>query len=237
MLYQVSRNGQMYGPYTLEDLRRYLGSGNVLAGDFCKSEEMAEWKSVGEVLGVAPTGFTQPPYAAGPVYGQAPAGGAADANAYPDPPNLSWGLVILFTFLTCGLFMVVWNIVVSAWMRRVQPNSQALLYYIGGAVLLLVNGGLGTSSGMLTAFAHGHRYYGHPFSILILLAGWIVRLVARLNMKASLEEQYNRVEPVGLTLSGVMTFFFGGVYHQYHLNRINEIKRAIRFGRTRVILR
>jgi hypothetical protein len=37
------------------------------------------------------------------------------------------------------------------------------------------------------------------------------------------------VEPVGLSLSGVMTFFFGGLYFQYHLNRINEMKRLARY--------
>ena len=34
---------------------------------------------------------------------------------------------------------------------------------------------------------------------------------------------------VGLSLSGVMTFFFGGIYFQYHINRINELKRMARY--------
>ncbi len=230
MLYQVSRNGQMYGPYTLEDLRRYLASGNVLATDLCKNDAMPEWKTVGEVLGVAPVaGFTTPtPYATGPVHGQTPVGGAAAANAYPDPPDLSWGLVMLFTILTCGIFMVVWNIIVAAWMRRVQPNSQALLYYIAGAILTLVNGG--ASFGYVMAFQHHRSYQPHILASLIGIASWVVRLIARFSMKASLEQHYNGPEPLGLTLNGAMTFFFGGLYHQYHLNRINEIKRAMRFG-------
>jgi hypothetical protein len=33
MHYQISRNGQEYGPYTLEDLQRYLASGNVMPTD------------------------------------------------------------------------------------------------------------------------------------------------------------------------------------------------------------
>ena len=41
MHYQITRNGQNYGPYTLEDLQRYLASGNVLPTDLCKSDEMA----------------------------------------------------------------------------------------------------------------------------------------------------------------------------------------------------
>ena len=40
MPYQVSRNGQTYGPYTLEDLQRYVASGNILLTDLAKSEDM-----------------------------------------------------------------------------------------------------------------------------------------------------------------------------------------------------
>ncbi len=40
MHYQISRNGQMYGPYTLEDLQRYLASGNILPTDMAKTEAM-----------------------------------------------------------------------------------------------------------------------------------------------------------------------------------------------------
>lgn len=228
MLYQVSRNGQMYGPYTLEDLRRYLASGNVLATDMAKSDETPEWRTVGEVLGVVAPGFTPPLYSVAPGYGQVPPGGAGAANLYADPPNLAWGLVALFTVLTCGLFMVVWNIIVAAWMRRVQPNSQALLYYITGSVLTLINGG--ATFGYINAFQHHHSYQPHILASLIGVAGWVVRLVARYSMKASLEEHYNGPEPLGLRLNGAMTFFFGGLYHQYHLNRINEIKRAMRLG-------
>lgn len=43
MTYQVSRNGQMYGPYTLEDLQRYVASGNVLLTDMAKSDTMPDW--------------------------------------------------------------------------------------------------------------------------------------------------------------------------------------------------
>ena len=40
------------------------------------------------------------------------------------------------------------------------------------------------------------------------------------NVKASLEQHYNAEEPMGLLLSGIMTFFFGAVYFQYHFNDI-----------------
>ena len=50
MHYQISRNGQEYGPYTLEDLQRYLTSGNVLPTDLAKGETMTEWVTVADLL-------------------------------------------------------------------------------------------------------------------------------------------------------------------------------------------
>ena len=46
MPYTVSRNGQTYGPYTLEDLQRYVASGNVLLTDMARSDEMPDWLPV-----------------------------------------------------------------------------------------------------------------------------------------------------------------------------------------------
>jgi uncharacterized protein DUF4339 len=221
MQYQVSRNGQMYGPYTLEDLQRYVASGHVLLADLAKSEDMQEWQPVSGVLGTSPSG-SAPVYAAQPVYGQQPATGA-----YPDPPNLNWALELLFGFLTCVLFVIVWNLVIAAWAKRVQPASNALMYYIIATVLMVLNFG-GSYGGVLAAMHHQQ----HHQSILggfIAIATWVVRLIARFNLRDTLEQHYNGPEPLGLRLSAVMTFFFGGIYFQYKLNRINEIKETLRY--------
>jgi hypothetical protein len=50
-------------------------------------------------------------------------------------------------------------------------------------------------------------------------------LVARFSFRASMEEHFNSVDPMGLSLSGVMTFFFGGIYFQYHINDIVRRKQ------------
>src|ERR1700738_1963016 len=141
MTYQVSRNGQMYGPYTLEDLQRYVASGNILPTDMAKSEEMPDWLPVAQILGTAgsqaPAAIPTPAYAAPSTYPQ-PAG-----SAYPDPPNLNWGLELLLGFLTCGFFVVVWNLIIAAWANRIQPASKALTFYIAATVLIVLN--LGSS--------------------------------------------------------------------------------------------
>ena len=221
MTYQVSRNGQTYGPYTLEDLQRYVASGNVLLTDLAKSEDMPDWVPVAQILGTA---VPASPYAAP----MAPAAYPASSGIlYPEPPNLHWGLVLLFTFLTCGVFALVWDFVQVLWMKRVDPQSKAFMYFIVLAVLWFIS--LGNSVGRTAVVMHGGLPHTSLLSLFISLALLVLLIVYRFVMRDSLEQHFNGPEPLGLRLSAVMTFFFGGLYFQYHLNRINEIKTALRY--------
>jgi hypothetical protein len=227
MTYQVSRNGQMYGPYTLEDLQRYVASGNVLLTDLAKSEDMPAWLPVAQILGATSAATATPPeYAVPPAYVQ-PTYMQPSGIAYPDPPNLHWGLVLLFAFLTCGLFALIWDFVQVLWMKRVAPQTKALTYFIVLVVLWFLN--LGSTIGRTAIMMHGVVPRTSLLSICISLAVLVLVIVYRFAMRASLEEHFNGPEPIGLRLGPVMTFFFGGLYFQYHLNRINEIKAAVRY--------
>ncbi|MGD0796218.1 MAG: DUF4339 domain-containing protein [Acidobacteriaceae bacterium] len=215
MLYHVTRDGQNYGPYTIEDLRRYVASGNVLPSDMAKSDEMAEWAPVAQLLGVAaPAGYgvTPPAYAPGMV-------------PYPDPPNLHWGLVLLIGFFTCGLFIAVWDIVQAAWMRKVNPRSNALFLYIAEFALSIL--GSGGRVALMAASGFRHQYMGAGLAIFVVT--FTLLELARFDIRRSMEEHFNGPEPIGLSLSGVMTFFFGSLYFQYHFTRINELKRLARY--------
>jgi hypothetical protein len=230
MLYHVTRNGQSYGPYTLEDLQRYVASGNVLPTDLARSESMSEWLPVSQVLGgAAPASYAPPPVPGYAAPGYAPQAGAA---AYPDPPNLHWGLVLLIAFFTCSVFMWVWNMILASWMKRVQPNSKAIFYYAAAAALLFLQIILRPHTAVWIhpgTHVSWQDYGFHPLSGVVGLAAWVVKLIARFTLRSELEEHFNTAEPIGLSLSGVMTFFFGGLYFQYHLNRINEMKRMARY--------
>jgi hypothetical protein len=181
MTYQVSRSGQMYGPYTLEDLQRYVASGNVLPTDLAKSEDMPDWLPVAQILGTAgAAGVPAPVFAAPPAY-PPPSG-----IAYPDPPNLNWGLELLLGFLTCGIFVIVWNLIIAAWANRIQPASKALMFYIVATVLIVLN--LGGSWGVLISIAQHHPHPHHSLlGNLISLACWIVRLIARFTLRTALQ--------------------------------------------------
>jgi GYF domain 2 len=228
MNYQVSRNGQMYGPYTLEDLRQYVASGNVLLTDLAKSDEMPEWIPVAQILG-APIPGTPTPGATGAVPAYAPPTGYAPATGaqYPDPPNLHWALELVLGLFTCGLFVVVWNLIIASWANRIQPAGKALMYYIIATVLIVLN--LGGSWGVLIAVAHHHQHHQSILGTLLSLATWVIRLVARFTLRDTLEQHYNGPEPLGLRMNAVMTFFFGGIYIQYKLNEINQIKQTLRY--------
>ena len=274
MHFQVSRNGQTYGPYTFEDLGRYVTSGNVLPTDLAKSEDMSDWLPVSQILGspaaaapsafspaapvaetnqaplaaafpsnpaspapyAAPNPYASPtPYAAPAQYG-APSAAALAASRYPDPPNLHWGLVLLIGWLTSGLFIIIWEFVQCSWLKKVQPEATAMKKFITAYALLFGALILGIIAGVVSA-ATGQSGNTPVVGILLGLlavlgyfAGIVMIFVARFSERASIEQHFNGPEPIGLRLSGVMTFFFGGLYFQYHLNRINQLKMAARMG-------
>jgi hypothetical protein len=224
MQYHISRDGQNYGPYTVEDLQRYVASGNVLLTDMARPEDGTEWVTVSQVLGTA----AGEPVAAAPVvpggYG-IPGAAMPVSGVYPDPPNLHWGLVLVISIFTCGLFGIVWQFVQAAWMRRVNPRSNALFFYIGHAVLSF--GGSFLRVGLMAASGFHNHYPGIGGGLTLISI--VVLELAFFDMRRSMEEHYNGPEPIGLSLSGVMTFFFGPFYFQYHMSRINEMKRMARY--------
>ena len=48
----VSRDGQTFGPYTVEQAHQYLNGGQLLTSDFALLEGSSEWKTLPEVLGI-----------------------------------------------------------------------------------------------------------------------------------------------------------------------------------------
>jgi len=101
------------------------------------------------------------------------------------------------------------------------------MFYLIATVLIVMN--LGGSWGVLIALSRHQHHHPSVLSSLLSLATWVVRLIARFTLRDTLEQHFNGPEPLGLRMSAVMTFFFGGLYIQYKLNRINEVKEAIRY--------
>jgi GYF domain 2 len=234
MLYHVSRNGQNYGPYTLEDLHRYVASGNVLPTDLAKSDDMPEWVPVSQILGIA-----APPAVA--ISGGPSAYGSGVAF-YPDPPNLHWALLLLFTLLTCGLFLFIYDFVQAIWVTRIVPGSRVVIYLIVMIVIwILMIGAFVSQFGVMFG---GMKNFGNPAHIagpyltitlivyLLMLVFYWVFIEYRFTMRDEIMAHFNQhgPEPIGLKIGAAWTFFFGGLCFQYHFNRINRLKRMTRLG-------
>ena len=100
------------------------------------------------------------------------------------------------------------------------------MFYIIATVLVVMN--VGGSYGVMIAITHHHGHYHRSLlGSLIGLASWVLRLIARFTLRDTLERHFNGPEPIGLRLNPVMTFFFGGIYFQYKLNEVNEMKRGL----------
>jgi hypothetical protein len=206
MEYFVKRGEQRFGPYSLSDLHRYVQSGNVLSDDLAQSEGMSDWVLVSQVLGNIP----------------APAGtdGAAptitpERQLVPLPPNLHWSIVLILGIITQQLFNMVWALVQANWARKLTGDNKPMV--------LVAMYPAGMVAGVLTNVLYKQAA---GLGGLFFLAGAIVYLIGVFSIKAAMEEYYHSTENIGLTLSGVMTFFFSTVYIQYHINCLARLKRT-----------
>ena len=231
MNYWISRGGQQYGPYSLADLQRYVASGNILPTDLARGESMNQWVPVSQILGgaapgpealghpalspAAQPGVAPQNYGQQPIYSQ-PAGAMAPPQPVvqggPLPPGLHWAVVLLIGIVTCGIFIYVWMFIEASFVKKIRPQSNALMLYT-----------IGVAGFFATAllFANRELRMLAPF----INVGCVIALVlGHFQMKAALEDYYNNVEPLNLRLSGVMVFFFNVLYFQYHFTRIREWK-------------
>ena len=246
MKYYIQRQLNEYGPYTLADLQRYVSQGSIQLTDLTRSEGMTDWVPVSQVIGNIPAPqtaavATMPGSAmpgagnaygsAGTVYGgpgQVPGGVPVyGAPVVPGliPPDFHWALVLLVNFF-CNIFQIVWLFIEAGFVKKIDSESKGIAFLAGSLVTEIVAViALFTSIGMTPDRQEPPASVFVPF-ILIALAGVVLHLIGIFQMRSSLENHYNTVEPINLRLSGVMTFFFAVYYFQYHFSRIANWKRT-----------
>lgn len=206
MQYFVKRGEQRFGPYNLSDLQRYVQSGNILRDDLAQSEGMTDWVPVSQVLGNIPS----------PAADEAAAAGATpEPQLVPLPPNWHWAIVLILVVITRQLFNLVWALIQANWARKLSGNNKPLVLVAMYPAAIV--------AGVLTiAVAKQAAFLGGFF----IIAGAIMMVVGVFSIKHAMEEYYNSTENIGLALSGAMTFFFGTVYLQYHINRLAKWKKT-----------
>lgn len=144
-----------------------------------------------------------------------PPNGVINGRAYPTPPQLHWALVLLFSILTLGIFMIVWLFVQSTWVRKINPASKVTTHYFVYLVLAIFGQILVEGSDNLKAVG-----------LVVMLASYVVFYIGAYSMRRSMLDHYNSVEPMQLKLSAAMVFLFSVFYFQYHMTRIARWKAA-----------
>lgn len=213
MRFRIARDGQVFGPYTEAEVHQYLASGNIQPSDLAQAEGATQWLPVFELFPLGGSGASSMPP-------DSPSG----LHLYPDPPDLPWWLALLLGLFSGGIFFIVWDIVQAAWLKRVQPASSALALYVALAVVYLVR--LPASWASINYNLFGGPPVGAHHGFLLFLV-WIgLYLASRTVIRQDLLRHFNGPEPVGLRLNAFLVYLLGGLYLQYHFNRINELKRA-----------
>jgi len=155
---------------------------------------------------------------------------------YPPPPNVYWAvlfaaqfiiaiLAIVFTprpwwNLVSNLAVDAWIIYLCLWIRRLEPAAMSIFFcaaYVALRLVFTVPYGPQPMNQSLTIFG--------MILALVAVVLWFVTIYV---IRAELHFHYNVREPVGLYLSGVMTFFFSFLYFQYHLYKIAQLRE--RYG-------
>jgi len=205
----ISHQGQEYGPWSREEVQRYLTEGRLSLSDFARTGPNQPWAPLPTILaasGVAPGALI--------------------------PPSLHWLLLILIQFFTGCLFGLVWIFVQTSWMKKINPKSRATgsiaVATLGGlaGVALLTTGGIAEGLNPAPSGAFDINMVMAGLGLLLLIAAPIFFFSGIFSMKKSLETYYNTIEPINLRLSSFMVIFFNIYYFQYHFTRIAEWKRG-----------
>jgi GYF domain 2 len=247
--YFLGRDGQSFGPYTIDELRRYQTENRLGPNDVLRREDGQNWEPWQQVLNApaAPTPAAQPQYhqPQAPAWGgmapqqpqQAAYGGFSQppqgAGAVgPMPPDMQWYIVFLIT-MVCSIFGLYWIFRQVSFVQTIDPQCKAKRNYILGLILAI--GGYAFAALLLiVASTNSHleeAAYAAPLGFLAALAGVVFLIMGHFQMRKSIHTYYTTVEPMGIDLmtteGAILTFFFNMYYFQYHFANIAARKKAM----------
>jgi hypothetical protein len=218
--YLIARDGRRFGPYSVEEVEHHIRHGRIVGTDLCWTEGMPGWALVSNVF--EQDGTLTP---VSPEVPEAAAPAPSPALLSVPPPSLHWVLVLVLSVATLGFFSILWSCAQAAWVRRIDSRSR-------GLVLLIVAIAIAFAAGFIDASVNGGK---RETTSAILLVGQLIStaltILAYFDMRRSMVRYFNSIEPIGLSMSGVMTFFFTMLYTQYHMSRIARWKRTGQLSR------
>lgn len=245
----IGQEGKKYGPYSLADVRHWVGEGRFGADTVAWREGLPDWVPLATLL--ARSAQATPPPVAPPPMGPptppprhsagaaSPAGdwvAATDArrrdqqqaqasrSSLPPPPSLHWGLVLLFTFLTFGIFGIVWPFIQANWVRKIDRHSSATLLlalalgcYIAGYAMIMGATPSADGSGAHPGMA--------GLGVLLELVYVVLFVCGFFSMAGSIRR---RMESCGVPvdIGGITLFFFNVWYLQAQLSWLARWQRT-----------
>lgn len=153
------------------------------------------------------------------------------ANGAALPPKLHWGLVLLLTVVTCGLFSAVWGLMQTWWVKQVDAGSTAfrrmwislgIVYSYGFAGNFLTpwmrydNEGQVITEGLAVLFGLG--------MLICMLVSLVIYYMSLFDARSSIERYFRDVEPLDVQINPAFLALGGIFYLQYHLTRIAQWK-------------
>jgi hypothetical protein len=122
--------------------------------------------------------------------------------------------VMVLSIVTLGIFGRAWMVVQAYWARKVTRWDGAFWWCLAYALYAPVWIGVVFGARVLAALGQGDAALW--FSSAIGPLRWLgfgLYLAAAFSLRSALQE-----EPISISLSGGMTFFFSVMYFQYHLS-------------------
>jgi hypothetical protein len=155
------------------------------------------------------------------------------SSAYPAPPRVHWAVLLIVSMVASALFewslpetvaefaitslWGAWIFYLCSWIRRLDPNSKSLAWALASIGMQFVLDGLDLIQDPSLALNW------------VICGLWVTSLVLDFvvifEIRAELQTHYNEREPIGLHLSGALTFFFSYLYFQYHFYEIAQFKK------------
>ena len=146
----------------------------------------------------------------------------------PTPPSMHWAVVLILSWVTGGLAGVIWTFKEAAFVKKIDPSNKAIPMLV--IAMLGMVGQLVLVFSMMGSRSMSDIAAGTAVMMALNLVIVVVGLIAVFGMRSSIVRYYNTVEPIGLQLSGIMTFFFSILYFQYHFSRIAAWKQTGRLN-------
>jgi hypothetical protein len=142
---------------------------------------------------------------------------AAKNTVLVAPPGLHWFLLLILHAVTLYYFPfgLLWAIWQARWAKKATQNNHSWLWLVAACIVLLLTG---------TLREMGTDYQSMAGLLSLIMA--VCYQIGNFGVKHSMETYYKSIEPMGLNLSGGMTFFFGPIYFQYHFTRLAQERKA-----------